>query len=212
MKKRTWRVFRRTDSTDGEEVTGDDRRGLGSHELTPGLAPCRGPTFLGQDSPDAGRRDLGSDLLELSSQAAVAPGRVLAGQTPDEKPHVLGDPPSRHDPMGVAPLGAGQLTMPTADRVGRDEGRQTFLDWSQALENGEHPSLLGSEPWPGHLTVEHVELLTQDQQLEVFGPGRATPEQEQAKDLSKTDSGETKGHGAIVAVRRGGRRGGRSPW
>ena len=50
------------------------------------------------------------------------------------------------------------------------------------------------------------------QQLEVFGPGRATPEQEQAKDLSKTDSGETKGHGAIVAVRRGGRRGGRSPW
>jgi len=84
--------------------------------------------------------------------------------------------------------------MPTADRVGRDEGRQTFSDWSQALENGEHPSLLGSEPWPGHLTVKHVELLTQDQELEVLGPGRATPEQEQAKDLSKTDSGETEGH------------------
>jgi hypothetical protein len=32
-------------------------------------------------------------------------------------------------------------------------------DWSQALEDREHPSLLGSEPWPGHLTVEHVELL-----------------------------------------------------
>jgi len=107
---------------------------------------------------------------------------------------VVGDPPSLHDPMGVAPLGPDQLTMPTADRVGRDEGRQTFSDWSQALENGEHPSLLGSEPWPGHLTVKHVELLTQDQELEVLGPGRATPEQEQAKDLSKTDSGETEGH------------------
>jgi hypothetical protein len=89
--------------------------------------------------------------------------------------------------------------MPSADRVGRDEGRQAILDWSQALENGKHPSLLGSEPWPGHLTVEHVELLAQDQQLEVFGPGRATPEQEEAKDLSETDSGETKSHGVIVA-------------
>jgi hypothetical protein len=32
---------------DGEEVTGDDRRGLGPHELTPGLALCRGSTLLG---------------------------------------------------------------------------------------------------------------------------------------------------------------------
>ena len=97
--------------------------------------------------------------------------------------------------------------MPTADRVGRDEGRQTFSDWSQALENGKHPSLRGSEPWPGYLTVEHVELFTQDQQLEVFGPGRATPEQEQAKDLSKTDSSETEGHRIIGAVRWEERRG-----
>jgi hypothetical protein len=84
--------------------------------------------------------------------------------------------------------------MPTADRVGRDERRQTFSDRSQALEDGEHSSLLGTEPWPGHLTVEYVELLAQDQQLEVLGPGRATPEQEQAKDLSETDCGETEGH------------------
>ena len=85
-------------------------------------------------------------------------------------------------------------------------------DWSQALEDREHPSLLGSEPWPRYLTVEHVELLAQDQELEVFGAGRATPEQEQAKDLSETDRGETEGHGVIVAVRREERRHGRSAW
>jgi hypothetical protein len=102
--------------------------------------------------------------------------------------------------------------MPTADRVGRDERRQTFSDRSQALEDGEHPSLLGTEPWPGHLTVEYVELLAQDQQLEVLGPGRATPEQEQAKDLSETDCGETEGHGVIVAVRREERTGERNAW
>jgi hypothetical protein len=51
------------------------------------------------------------------------------------------------------------------------------------LENRTHPPLFGVEPWPGHLTVEYVELLAQDQQLEVFGPRGATPEQEQAKDL-----------------------------
>ena len=141
---------------------------------------------------------------------AVAPGRVLAGQTPDEKPHVVGNPASRNDPMTVVPLGADQVTMSAADRVGRDEGRQTIPDWSQALKDGEHPSLLGSEPRPGHLTVEYVELLAQDQQLEVFGPGRATPEQEQAKDLSETDSRETEGHGVIVAVRSEERRGGGS--
>jgi hypothetical protein len=48
---------------------------------------------------------------------------------------VVGDSATRHDPMGVAPLGPGELTMPTANRVGRDEGRQTFSDRSQALEN-----------------------------------------------------------------------------
>ena len=112
----------------------------------------------------------------------------------------------------VRPLGAGQVTMSSADRVGRDERRHTIPDWPQTLEDGEHPSLLGSEPWPGYLTVEYVELLAQDQQLEVFGPGRATPEQEQAKDLSETDGGETEGHGVIVAVRREVRRGGGSAW
>jgi hypothetical protein len=104
--------------------------------------------------------------------------------------------------MTVAPLGAGQVTMPSADGVGRDEGRQTIPDWPQALEDGEHPSLFGPEPWSGHLTMEYVQLLAQDQQLEVFGPRRATPEQEEAKDLSETDSSETEGHGVIVAVRR----------
>ena len=102
--------------------------------------------------------------------------------------------------------------MPASDRVGRDEERHTIPHWSQALEDGEHPSLFGSEPWPGHLTVEHVELLTQDQQLEVLGPGRATPEQEQAKDLSETDGSETEGHRVIVAVRREEHREGRSAW
>ena len=104
--------------------------------------------------------------------------------------------------MTVAPLGASQLTMPSADGVGRDEGRQTIPDWPQALEDGEHPSLFGPEPWSGHVTMEYVQLLAQDQQLEVFGPRRATPEQEEAEDLSETDSSETEGHGVIVAVRR----------
>jgi hypothetical protein len=102
--------------------------------------------------------------------------------------------------------------MPSADRVGRDEGRQTIPDRSQALEDGEHPSLFGSEPWTGHLSAEYVQLLAQDQQLEAFGPRRATTEQEQTKDLSETDSGETKGHRVIVAVRREERRSGRSAW
>src|ERR1700691_687397 len=56
---------------DGEEVTGDDRRGLGSHELAPGLALCRGSALLGHDSPDARGGDLGTELLELPSEAAV---------------------------------------------------------------------------------------------------------------------------------------------
>jgi hypothetical protein len=102
--------------------------------------------------------------------------------------------------------------MPAADRVGHHEGRQTFPHWPQALEDGEHPSLLRFEPWPGYLTVEHVELMAQDQQLEVFGTGKSVTEQEEAKDLAETDSGETEGQRVIVAVRREERRGGRSTW
>jgi len=47
--------------------------------------------------------------------------------------------------MTVAPLGASQVTMSSADRAGRDKGRQTIPDWSQTLEDGKHPSLFGRD-------------------------------------------------------------------
>ena len=61
----------------------------------------------------------------------------------------------------VAPLGSG-LAMPSADRVGRDERRQTIPDRFPALEHREHPSLFGSKSWPRYLSAEYVERLAHD--------------------------------------------------
>ena len=153
---------------------------------------------------------LGNGIVETVADRPHGPEQPSAAKAPAEGPRrvsrpvvavgdgrsrcrMVRDPAPGDDPMTVAPLGADQVTMPSADRVGRDEGRQTLPDWSQALEDREHPSLFGPEPWSGHLSAEYVQLLAQDQKLEVFGPRRATPEQEQAKDLLQTESSEMKG-------------------
>ena len=65
------------DRLDGEQVTGDDRGGLGAHELAPGV-PVRVRTGLdGQDAADARSGDLDADLLELALDSLVAPAVVL---------------------------------------------------------------------------------------------------------------------------------------
>ena len=66
-----------SDRLDGEEVTGDDRGGLGAHELAPRVPVWARTGLDGEDAADARRRDLDADLLELALDSLVASAVVL---------------------------------------------------------------------------------------------------------------------------------------
>jgi hypothetical protein len=105
----------------GEEITGNDRRCLGPHELAPCLSLWRRTAPDGQDSTDRCGRDLSSHLLELSLDPTVAPAWVLGGQAPDEELYFLWYPLAGADPVAEAPLGANQLSMPAPQCLGGDQ-------------------------------------------------------------------------------------------
>ena len=112
-----------------EEVTGQDRFGLGAQELRPGRTcpPRRGvdPGLL-QDFPHGRRRHLHSQAGQLTVDPAVPPVRVLASQPQDQGPDV----PAGGWPAGPAaqgpggPAAADDIAMPAHDRVRGDQQPQ----------------------------------------------------------------------------------------
>ena len=71
--------------------------------------------------------------------------------------------------MLAMPLVADEVAVPPAERVGRDEHRDPLVDRSQSLQHGEDESFFRSEAWAWHLAPQHVELLTEHQQLQILG-------------------------------------------
>jgi hypothetical protein len=58
---------------DGEHVTGNDRCGLGPHELAPGVAFGTRPSLRRNDPADARCRDLDAQREQLALDALVTP-------------------------------------------------------------------------------------------------------------------------------------------
>src|ERR1019366_5721209 len=78
-----------------EEIAGQHRRSLSSHEL----GPCRSGSLRGgvdamtlEDVPNACRCQVDAQDSQLSLDPAIAPHRILPGQTNDELHSACGDP------------------------------------------------------------------------------------------------------------------------
>jgi hypothetical protein len=89
---------------DGEEVTGDDRPSVGSHELAPRVAFGTRPSLRSDDAPNARCRDLDAHLEQLTLDAAVAPQGALFAQAPHQQLCLLEHRPLRSHPMRLSPF------------------------------------------------------------------------------------------------------------
>ena len=120
MKNNTWSVFNRTDSTvKRSQAMIDEAWARMNWRHVSRFGGGRAPD--GQDPTDRSGRDLRSDLLELTLDTPVTPGRVLGGQTPDEELYFFWYPFSGADPVAEAPLGADQVSMPAPQCFGSDQ-------------------------------------------------------------------------------------------
>jgi hypothetical protein len=114
----------RGDGVELEQVAGQDRVRLCPEKLRP-----RGTCSVGrgvdagcvQELPDGGGADLVAEAGELAVDAAVAPGRVLGGQTEDQGTQAGGDGGSTGLGGLGGPAAGDQLSVPAQDRRRCDE-------------------------------------------------------------------------------------------
>jgi hypothetical protein len=153
---------------DREQIAGDDRGGLGDHELAPGVPLGSGKALRCGDAPDARGRDVDPDLLQLTLDPPVAPHRVLPRHPPDQELGLKGDRLSLVDPMRGVPLAADELAVPASERVGREQVGEALAERTEPLEDREDKPLLPRRLRVGHLATQNGELLAQDKQLEIL--------------------------------------------
>ena len=118
---------------DGEQVAGDDRGRLRSHELAPGVPLGSWTALRCGDAADARRRDIDADLLQLALDAPVAPGGVLLRHPPDDELGLKRDRLSLVDRVWPVPLPADELAVPASERVGSEQAGETLVQRTEPL-------------------------------------------------------------------------------
>jgi hypothetical protein len=173
---------------------------LGDHELSPGVPLGSGTALRRHDAPDARRRDVDPDLVQLTLDPPVAPHRVLPRHPPDEELGLKGDCLSLVDPMRPAPLTADELAVPASERVGRKQVGEALAQRSEPLDNREDKPLLPRRLRVGHLATQNGELLAQDKQLEILRARRPARKQQEPENLAKGERDKANSHRPSLAA------------
>jgi hypothetical protein len=109
------------------------------------------------------------ELLQLALDAPVAPARVLLGQPQDQPDHLVGERRAPASRRGVCPLARHQPTVPAQDRVRGDKEVRPAPARQRAAQCREDRTVGGSELGSLHLAAEHLELVAEHGDLNVFG-------------------------------------------
>jgi hypothetical protein len=95
----------------------------------------------------------------------------------------------------VSPMPPDEGPMPSQDRLGRDEKRRPLLAWHQLCQSGdERPVRLG-EPGPADLPAKDRQLMTEHQDLRVFGDGVHAVERQRFDDAAEQTVEEAERYG-----------------
>ena len=133
---------------------------------------------------------------KLPVDPAIAPGRVLPGQTDHHLDGPGGDPRATGG-LRVGPLATDQLTMPTEQGVGLDEEPMKLRPGDQPAEAGKERSIRGSQSGAGHLPTEDGHLVAEhddlDGQIAAVTPAQA----EQLEDPDEGEIEKRQSHGSV---------------
>ena len=89
--------------------------------------------------------------------------------------------------MGIGPVVRDEAAMPTEDCARSDEEDWPAVAAEHASERGEDRSVLGFELGSGHLTVQHRQLMPENEDLSIFGAVPSTTQYEEVQhDADKT--------------------------
>ena len=175
--------------------------GLRSEELRPGRSgpPRRGVDAGGvQDSPDGGGADLVAEAGEFAVDASVSPGRVLGGQAHDQGAQAGGDGGST-GPDGLGGPAAGdELAVPAQDGGRGDEQPEASAVGEQSGEGGDQGAVGPAHPRARCASLEHGELVAQDQDLDVLGGVGSGAQHDPAEELGEHLVDQSQRHQRIM--------------
>jgi hypothetical protein len=69
----------------------------------------------------------------------------------------------------LGPAVGDELAVPAQDGGGGDQQAQAAACWQQPGEGGDESSVDPLQPWPWGASLQHSELVTQDQDLDFLG-------------------------------------------
>jgi hypothetical protein len=160
------------DGVDVGEVDGEDGAGLRGEELSPGRAGPQGSGLDArglEDHPHGGGGEMVAESDQLAVDAAVAPGRVLAGHPQHQGPDRLWGGWAAWLASRAGPAAGDELGVPAQHRPGGHESQPTQTRGQQPAECAEDGAVD-----PGHgrarvVTAQYGDLVSEHQDLDVLG-------------------------------------------
>ena len=136
----------------------------------------------------------GSQAAAAPRGSAGSPPRVLGGQPHDQRLHPLSNwwPAARHGWIG--PASAHHAAVPSKQRLGRDHKDRPSRPGQQAAQRRQQRAVLGLEPRPWVLAAQDCQLVTQDQDLNLFRIRRLPAEHHQFQDPAQRQVDERPDH------------------
>ena len=151
--------------------------------------PWGGPqTVVLQDPGNRARGQSDAELDQLALDAAVAPPRVLRGQTDDESGGLLVDRWATGPEVRISPAPSHEPTVPGEERLGRHREAGPTGAGEEPTQRGEEGTVGGLVGRTSELAPEHGYLVAQGQQLDVV---RAAPS-ESPRTTSSRESADGK--------------------
>jgi hypothetical protein len=169
---------------------------LGLQERPPGLAdsPGRGvDARVFENLPHRRRRDLVPQSCQLTVDAPVTPARVVPRHLQHQRPYRSRSPRSPGRAAGIGPAPSDQTGMPAQQGLrGNDEPQLAEMAaGKQPGQGGQYRSIGPGQPRVLDLTLEHRDLVTQDQDLHVPGAIGTGEQGEPAEDPENCEVGES---------------------
>ena len=119
-----------------------------------------------QDRPHARGCESDAQSGELATDAPVAPGRILPGQSDDEGDRASGNRRPSWGAMEIGPTSTYEVAVPPKQGVGLDEEASTAPSGEQSRQSGEECSIGWLKCWPRDLAPKHGNFVPEDDHLD----------------------------------------------
>jgi hypothetical protein len=174
---------------------------LSPQEVPPALrgAPRRGRDSRSvQELPHGARPDLDREPGQLSLHPSVAPGRVLLGQAEDQLSNPAVQRRTTRTPASIGPPSCDGVPVPSTHRLrAHEQGRPSFLG-QEPIQRRQQSPIRRPVSRPGDVAVEHGELVSQDQQLDLVRAGATAPRYDQFEEATQRPIEEGHHHARIL--------------